>query len=324
MRWSSWICRRTAAAATESRLWFVTSANILDTLVMVEGTRARWEKHAAVVNPGVASPFAVRLLTRVALPIVRLVHRATLEGTDLLPATGPFLLVANHPSSIGASELGAFAALYAKRFGRSRPLAGFAMAASFGWWPLSWVFPHIGAIPSTYTAARATLAAGVPIVLLPGGDHEGFRPFWEQRHADFGGRLGFLRIAREAWVPIVPMGFQGVCAPMLRRSRLLALLFGWPRLVGVKRYGLSVLAVVGASLILSLVPLAWPWRVLLAWAFAASPLALLPWIPARIRIRVGAPMAPETLFGPRDDSASDDALRRALSLVEDAVTRLIA
>jgi hypothetical protein len=102
-------------------------------------------------------------------------------------------------------------------------------------------------------------------------------------HADFGG-LGFLRIARERWVPVVPMGFRGVSAPILHRSRLLGYLF--------------------------------------AWAFAASPLALLPCVPARIRIRIGAPIAPEALFGARDASDSDVALRSALALVGDAVTRL--
>lgn len=291
---------------------------------MVDRAREGWEKHAAVVNPGVASTFAVGLLTKVTLPVVRLVHRATLDGTEHLPKTGAFLLVANHPSSIGSSEFGAFAALWAERFGRSRPLAGFALAASFGWWPLSWVFPHIGAIPSTYGAAKSTLAAGVPIVLFPGGDYEGFRSFWEHDHADFGGRLGFLRIAREAWVPVVPMGFRGMCAPMLFRSRLLAWFFVWPRLAGVKRYGLSVLAVIGVALILGLAPLAWPWRIAVAWAFAASPLALVAWLPARIRIRIGAPIPPQTLFGAREEPASDEALKRALVLVEDAVTRTLA
>ncbi|MEA2748248.1 MAG: hypothetical protein QOI41_2391 [Myxococcales bacterium] len=296
-------------------------------------SRARFEKHAEVANPGVASPFAIRFLTRVVLPIVRLIHRATLDGTEHLPPSGAFLLVANHPSSVGLSELHAFMALYAKTFRGSRPLAGFALAATFGWWPLSWLFPQIGAIPSTYAAARSTLAKGVPIAVFPGGDHECMRPFWQFDRADFGGRVGFLRIAREAWVPIVPMGFEGVCAPLLLRSRLLPYLFMWPRLAGIKRYGLSVLAVIGAALILWLVPLAWHWRALIAWAWAASPLSLLSWWPARIRIRIGAPIAPETLFGERADAgakntndaneANEAVLRRALPVIEQAVSALV-
>ena len=195
--------------------------------------RDRWARHEAVSKPGLASPFAVRFLRRVLLPIVRVVHRATLEGTEHLPEAGPFLLVANHPPSLGIAEFGAFMALYAARFRGSRPLAGFAHATSFRWWPLSRVFHEVGAIPSTYAAAEATLDAGVPIALFPGGDHEAFRPFWQARRVDFGGRLGFLRIARRAWIPVVPMAFRGFATPLLFRSRALPYLFLWPRLAGV-------------------------------------------------------------------------------------------
>jgi 1-acyl-sn-glycerol-3-phosphate acyltransferase len=229
----------------------------------------------------------------VARPIVRVVHRATLEGTEHLPE-GPFLLVGNHPSSYGIPEFLSLAALYVARFGDTRPLAGFAFAATFRWWPLSRLFPHIGAIPSTYEAAEETLAACVPIVVFPGGDHEGFRPFWQARRVDFAGRLGFLRVARKAGVPIVPMAIRGITAPIAIRARWLAYLAVWPRFAGVKRYGLSVLAVIGAVAILAFVPWWWPWRVALAWAWAASPLALLPWIPARITIRIGTPLPPDS------------------------------
>ena len=277
-----------------------------------------------VVNPGVASPFAVRLLTRVVLPVVRVVHRATLEGTEHLPASGAFLLVANHPVSIGVPEFHSFMALYAARFGATRPLAGFAHVTFFDTWPLSVLFPHIGAIPSTYEAAYATLDEGVPIAVFPGGDHETFRPFWKNDQVDFAGRVGFLRIARKAWVPIVPMGFRGAAAPMLVRSRLLSYLFVWPRLAGVKRYGLSVLAVIGAALILTFVPLPWHLRALLAWGWAASPLSLLPWVPARIRIRIGPAITPETLFGESARGGEDDAaLTRALVIVERAVQAVV-
>lgn len=245
------------------------------------------------MSAGVPSPFAVRTLTRVVLPIVRVLHRATLEGTEHLPV-GPFLLVGNHPSSMGVPEFLSFMALYVARFGDTRPLAGFAYAATFKWWPLSRLFPHIGAIPSTYEAAEATLAAGVPIVVFPGGDHEGFRPWWKANRVDFAGRVGFLRIAQKAGIPIVPMAIRGMTAPMLVRSRVLPYLAVWPRFAGVKRYGLSVLGVIGAATLLAFVPLSWPFRALLAWAWAASPLALLPWLPVRITIRIGPALATDS------------------------------
>lgn len=284
----------------------------------------RFARHVPIASPGVVSPFALRVLSGPTHSIVRVTHRATLSGTEHLPEGEPFLLVANHPPSLGLAEFTSFAALYAKRFGRSRPLAGFAHAASFGWWPLSLVMRHIGAVPSTYDAAERALEARVPLVILPGGDHEGFRPFWQADRVDFCGRVGFLRIAHKAWVPVVPMGFHGVTAPLLLRSRMLAYLFVWPRLAGVKRFGLSLLALLGAATILAFVPVAWPWRVLLAWAWAASPLALVSCLPTRITIRIGPPLAPEELFGERAEGPADDAtLKQALAKVEAAVQALV-
>jgi hypothetical protein len=91
----------------------------------------------------------------------------------------------------------------------------------------------------------------------------------------------------------------------------------------VKRYGLSLLGVLGAALILALVPTAWPWRALLAWAWAASPLAMVSWLPTRIAIRIGEPIPPEVLFGERSEKPDDATLKRALGDVEAAVQRLI-
>lgn len=110
----------------------------------------RWKEHAPIERPGVATPLAIQVLRRGVLPAVRVAFRASLTGAGLLPAGGPYLLVANHPSSLGAAEFAAFMALWAERFGGERPLAGFAHAVSFRWWPISWVFRQIGAIPSSY------------------------------------------------------------------------------------------------------------------------------------------------------------------------------
>lgn len=286
----------------------------------------RWAAGATHGEPGVASEVALRFFTRFVHPVVRLAHRATLEGTEHLPELGPFLLVANHSGGLGIAEINSFIALYARRFGNSRPLAGFTHPLSFAVWPLSRLVPHIGAIPSTYGAAESTLRAGVPILVFPGGDHEAFRPIWEAYRVDFGGRVGFLRIARRAGVPVVPMGIRGshfTVAPLFR-SRVLPYLFVWPRAVGVKRYPLTLLAALGGALILWAVPLAWPARAALAWAWAASPFAMIPWIPWTIRIRIGPAIAASQLFRDAPENEGDADLRRALSVVERAVQSLVS
>jgi 1-acyl-sn-glycerol-3-phosphate acyltransferase len=282
----------------------------------------------SVARPGVPAPALVSFYARVVLPLVRLFHRARLEGVENLPESGPFLLVANHSGGLGAAEINAFIALYAARFGSSRPLAGFAFSGSFDLWPLAPLLAGVGAIPSTYEAAASALSSGVPILVFPGGDREALRPVWRAHRVDFGGRSGFVRIARRAWVPIVPMGIRGshYTAPVLFRSELLATLCVWLRWVGAKRWALTLLGAMGAAAVLAWIPLGWGWRFVIAWAWVASPLSMLPWIPATIRFRIGPAIPPERLFGDRAamlDADEDAAARRALPIVQDAVQTLV-
>jgi 1-acyl-sn-glycerol-3-phosphate acyltransferase len=129
--------------------------------------------------------------------------------------------------------------------------------------------------------------------------------------------LGFLRIAHQAQVPVVPMGIQGghLTAPILLRSTLLATLLVTPRLLGVKRWGVSVLAVLGALAIALLLPFSLPVRALLTWLWLGSPLTFLPWLPWTVRMHIGQPLAPQALLG----DGSEAALRNALPQVEAAV-----
>jgi 1-acyl-sn-glycerol-3-phosphate acyltransferase len=172
---------------------------------------------------------------------------------------------------------------------------------------------RLGTIPSTREAMLEALRAGVPLLVFPGGDHEAFRPVWEAGRVDFGGRIGFARIAHEAGVEIYPLAISGGAwtAPMLWRSTwLLPRMWVLPWLTGVKRWPLSLLGLVGAAGIAC--GLETPWRWALAAAWAASPLSLVPWIPASITMRVGEPIAPEP-----------DA-RASAARVESELQRLVA
>lgn len=277
---------------------------------------------AAIGEPGRASPAIATLLRKVILPVARLAYRPTLEGIENLPADGPFLLVANHGAGSGAADILSFAALWLDQCGASRPLAGFAHPFGFRVWPISWLIRGLGAVPSTYAAGEATLAAGVPLLVFPGGDYEASQPIWLGHSVDFGGRTGFLKLARKANVPIVPMGFRGSHFPtpvVWRSRRVLAWLLILPRLIGLKRYPLTVLAVVGAAAIVVGLPELGAMRLLLAWAWVASPFSMLPWVPWSIRARIGTPILPGDWAG-----GGDEDLERALERVEGAVRELVA
>lgn len=283
---------------------------------------ARWAEGVVVEHPGRPSATAVRWVRRVFDPLVRVNHRPTLSGVEHLPTKGAFLLVANHSAGLGIAEILSFVVLYLRQVGPDRPLAGFAHPIAFNVFPVSSMLRHIGAVPSTYDAAERALGAGVPLLVFPGGDHETLRPIWQAHRVDFGGRVGFLKIARRAGVPIVPLGIRGghFTGPVLVRSRWLAWVFIWPRLVGVKRWGVSLLGVIGAAVILGLVPWEWHWRAALVWLWLGSPFVYLAFVPWTLRFRIGEPIPPSDLF---PDGEGEDALGRALALVEERVQNLV-
>jgi 1-acyl-sn-glycerol-3-phosphate acyltransferase len=255
-------------------------------------------------------------------PFVKLAFRPRLEGVDNLPDRGPFMVVANH-SGLGLAEevslIVCFPGLSQRR------IAAMVHPTSMRAWPIGGWMRRLGAIPSTYEAAEAAVAAGASLLVFPGGDHEAVRPVWQAGQVQFAGRKGFLKIARKARLPIVPMGIRGshYTAPILRRSgRLLPWLLVLPRLLGIRRrYPITLLGALATALLFALGPVAnWVLTALLAWLILATPLSHLPWVPWPIRIRIGDPIPHAELFG---EGESEGALERAYERVQSAVQELV-
>lgn len=269
---------------------------------------AWWAARATVPPAGRVRPAIARRYVRWMGPLLRALYRPSLHGLEHLPQgpdARPVLIVANHSGGIAAAELSSLALLYFERLPDTR-IAALAHPLSFNVWPITKIMAWAGAQPSTYEAAAAALADSAHVLVFPGGDYEAGRPFWLADRVDFGGRQGFLRIARRAGVDIVPLGISGshLTAPVLWRSdRFLAWLYVLPRLLGVKRYPLTLLAVLGAVAIAGLAgPALGPGGTLLAlWAWLASPFTLLPVLPGRIRFRFGPARSAEDLFGERPE-----------------------
>jgi hypothetical protein len=58
---------------------------------------------------------------------------------------------------------------------------------------------------------------------------------------------------------------------------------------------------------------------LLAWLWLWLPFATLPWVPWKIRVRIGTPLLPEELFDPDPEASLEPAYGR----VESAVRSLV-
>jgi 1-acyl-sn-glycerol-3-phosphate acyltransferase len=62
-----------------------------------------------------------------------------------------------------------------------------------------------GTIPASPENMRRALDKGAALLVYPGGDYESYRPSWESAEVDFDGRNGFVRLALELGVRIVPV-----------------------------------------------------------------------------------------------------------------------
>lgn len=292
-------------------------------MTAADATRSRWENIAGLGSPGRVDAATRAFWLRWVRPVVRAAFRPEFDGADHLPREGPYLLVANH-SGMGNAEVLALIVFFLERLESLGPVAAMVHPLTLKGWPQGRWIRSLGAIPSTYEAALAALAGGVPVLVMPGGDHEAQRPVWLANKVQFAGRKGFLKIARAANVPIVPMGISGshYTAPILWRSdRVLPWLLVIPRLAGVKRYALTLLGAIGVFVIVAARPAGSLWlTAFCSWLWLILPFATLPWIPWKIRARFGAAIPPGELFdGP--DSPLDAAYQRVESAVQALVTR---
>jgi 1-acyl-sn-glycerol-3-phosphate acyltransferase len=260
-------------------------------------------------HPGAFDPEVVALFERFLAPVVRQMWPSSFSGLEHVPTHDRFLVVANH-SGMGVAELWALVLAWKERFGVERPVAGMAHPAAFRVPPLRYVLRSVGAVEATRRGAEAARRKGVPLLLFPGGDHEAGRPLWHADRVDFGGRKGWIRLARDLGLSIVPLAITGshVTLPIvLGASKTISWLIG-TRLLGVHRAPLPLLSAVAAPTIFMLARaagLSRTWSAAAGWASISSTL-LLPWIPSRIGFRFLPPIDAEQIQDPaRDDTIYD-------------------
>jgi 1-acyl-sn-glycerol-3-phosphate acyltransferase len=130
--------------------------------------------------------------------------RADVRGLERIPAEGPVLLVGNHSGGNVTPDTMVFTLAFAAHFGverRLHPLVHNLVLAL----PLPWNLGKAGCVAASPENARLALQRDAAVLVYPGGDWEVHRPSWQQDKVDFAGRNGFVKLALEEDVPIVPL-----------------------------------------------------------------------------------------------------------------------
>jgi 1-acyl-sn-glycerol-3-phosphate acyltransferase len=169
--------------------------------------------------------------------------RGEVRGLGNIPEEGPVLLVGNHSGGNVSPDALVFTLAFSTYFGVERRFYQLAHNLVLSMPGLGFLRKYGVVAASPENAGRA-LASGAAVLVYPGGDHEVHRPTWEGNTISFDGRRGFVRLALEHDVPIVPVVSIGgqETALFLGRGEGLARLLMLDRLFRLKVLPISVAA----------------------------------------------------------------------------------
>ena len=167
--------------------------------------------------------------------------RGEVRGLGNIPEEGPVLLVGNHSGGNLTPDTGVFVLAFCTYFGVERRQHQLAhnLVLSF---PGLGFLRKFGTVAASPENAKEALDAGAALLVYPGGDWEVHRTSFEAAKVDFAGRKGFVRLALDHEVPIVPVVSAGgqETALFLARGDLLARMLRIDKLLRLKVLPINV------------------------------------------------------------------------------------
>jgi 1-acyl-sn-glycerol-3-phosphate acyltransferase len=228
--------------------------------------------------------------------------RGEVRGLGNIPEHGPVLLVGNHSGGNMSPDTLVFTLAFSTYFGVERRFHQLAhnLVLSLPWLGFLRRFGTVAASPRN---AERALRSGAALLVYPGGDHETHRPSWESATIDFAGRRGFVRLALEHDVPIVPVVAIGgqETALFLSRGDGLARMLRLDRLLRLKVLPISLAA---------------PWGLNVGDGLGHIPL------PAKITIEVLPALNLREEFGPDPDV--DEVYDHVIETMQETLDALAA
>ncbi len=145
---------------------------------------------------------------RVQLPMLWLAasiwYRGEVRGLGNIPDDGAVLLVGNHSGGNLTPDTLVFTLAFNTYFGVERQFFQLAHNLVLSM-PGLGRLRKFGTVAASHDNAHKALENGAALLVYPGGDVEVHRPSSQRNKVDFAGRKGFIRLALDQGVPIVPV-----------------------------------------------------------------------------------------------------------------------
>jgi 1-acyl-sn-glycerol-3-phosphate acyltransferase len=181
-------------------------------------------------------------------PLMDYWFRMEIEGFDRLPKP-PALLIGVHSGAPFVWDAWTVGIQWWRHFGDDRPLHGTAHDALMAAPVIGDYFRKMGVLPAAPDSISAALAAGRDVALWPGGEIDSLRPWVKRDEAVLAGRTGFIRMAIQAGVPIVPIATVGGpdSMPVVLSGRRLARALQLDKVARLKMFPIAIQAPWGLS-----------------------------------------------------------------------------
>jgi len=178
------------------------------------------------------------------------------SGLENLPAQGPALVIGNHSSIYWAPEVWiTYMAMLDHR--PAQPTFGVAHDILLRAPVLGDSLRSFGVLPARRDAAAAAIKDGGAVMVYPGGDWEACRPWTDRGRIDFAGRKGFIRLALDLGIPVIPAVANGGhdAIFVLSRGERTARILGLDKLVRAKVFPYTLGVPFGVAPVLPQIPL---------------------------------------------------------------------
>jgi len=181
-------------------------------------------------------------------PLIDYWFRMEIEGWEQIPDP-PVLLVGIHSGAPFVWDAWTVGVQWWRHFGEDRPLHGTAHDALMALPGVGSYFRRMGVLPAAPDSMAAALAAGHDVLLWPGGERDSLRQWSRRDEAVLSGRKGFIKLAINTGVPIVPVATVGGADSMLvlTSGRRLAKLLQLDRVARLKVLPIALQAPWGIS-----------------------------------------------------------------------------